>query len=269
MLSFIIKYIVKRVLNDNQLNRIGVEDPYFEYIPIGPVAPNPSASSPATKQKLKKVARRIPDGLTENDTGILNKFKRDASRYDMWFSVFGIKFGWTNIVGIIPLVGPVVSAYWSLSLLWLARGITDGFPLDLQLLFLFNIIIDFALGLIPIVGDLIGIGYKSNLRNYLLLEKHLFRVGQKNQGKISEQEVRPSFINDRVQPVIEEQLAPGAAKVGAYASEQIMSLISNVQGSATTKSSQASLKSSVSTTHTDETTVMSSQDEQSIKASII
>lgn len=38
-----------------------------------------------------------------------------------------------------------------------------------------NVMLDFGLGLIPIVGDLINIAYKANTRNCILLEEHLKR----------------------------------------------------------------------------------------------
>lgn len=60
------------------------------------------------------------------------------------FLFLGIKFGFTNIVGIIPIAGTIVSTYWSLTLLQTARQLDDGLPLDLQLLFLLNIVIDFC-----------------------------------------------------------------------------------------------------------------------------
>ncbi|ODV77982.1 uncharacterized protein CANTADRAFT_38893, partial [Suhomyces tanzawaensis NRRL Y-17324] len=206
MASFILKYFTNRILKDNQLNRFGVEDPYHEYIP----------SDASGRGKLKKIPRRIPEGLSANDIGVLNQFKKKAYRYDMWFGFLGVKFGWTNIVGVVPVVGTIISTYWSLGLLVLARRLDDGFPLDLQLLFVFNILVDFCLGLIPIVGDLIEIGYKSNSRNYLLLEKHLIRVGEKNKGLISKEEVRPGFINDKIQPFVDENVKPGALKAGEH-----------------------------------------------------
>ncbi|CUM46162.1 unnamed protein product [Debaryomyces fabryi] len=213
MSSFVIKYITNRVFKDNQWTRFGVEDPYYEYVPID-VRKN-------EKVQYKKIPRRVPDGLSKNDETILHKVKKKAYRYDMWFSFLGIKFGFTNVVGIIPIAGTVVSTYWSLTLLQTARQLDDGLPLDLQLLFLLNIVIDFLLGLIPIVGDIIEVGYKSNLRNFLLLEKHLTRVGKKNMGIIGEDEVRPNFINDKIQPFVDTKVKPGAIKAG----EQIKSYI--------------------------------------------
>ena len=172
----------------------------------------------------------------------------------MWFSFLGVKFGWSNLVGIVPIAGPIVSAYWSLSLLMTARKLDDGLPLDIQGIFITNIVIDFLLGLIPIVGDLIEIGYKANLRNFLLLEKHLYRVGQKNLGNIDPDEVRPGFINDKVQPVLEEKIIPGTAKVG----KQIGSFVSNSYNNLQKQRVKPGTKqSSTATTHTSAAEVIS------------
>lgn len=63
-----------------------------------------------------------------------------------------------------------------------ARDVDGGLPLDVQAQFLFNIIVDFLIGLIPIVGDVVEIMYKANSRNALILEKHLKAKGEKNLG---------------------------------------------------------------------------------------
>lgn len=45
--------------------------------------------------------------------------------------------------------------------------------MNLRLQMMANVIFDFLIGLIPLVGDFINIMYKANLRNFVLLEKHL------------------------------------------------------------------------------------------------
>lgn len=203
MSQFVFKYIANRFLRDNQLNKFGVEDPYYEYIPLDEEG-----------KRTKKVKRRTPAGLSTKDISVLNTLRKKAYRYDMWFNFLGVKFGWSNVVGIIPVAGLIVATYWSLTMLVTARQLEDGLPLDIHFIFIFNVLIDFLLGLIPIVGDLIEIGYKANSRNFLLIEKHLERVGQKNLGLIEPNEVRPNFINDKVQPVFEEKIVPGTLKAG-------------------------------------------------------
>lgn len=213
MTSFVYKWILNRFLKDNQLTKFGVEDPYYEHVPV---------QSAEGKSVTKKVARTIPPGLSENDIRVLQNVQKQAYRSDMWFSVLGLKFGLASIVGVIPVVGFVVSNYWSLKIFFASRQLDEGLPLDIQLIFLFNIVVDFLLSLIPFVGDIVEIGYKANLRNFLLLEKHLARLGQKNLGIILEGEVRPGFINDKLQPLLEEKVKPGALKAG----EQVKKFVS-------------------------------------------
>ncbi|CAH2354875.1 hypothetical protein CLIB1423_19S01860 [[Candida] railenensis] len=212
MSQFVFKYLANRLLRDNQLNKFGVEDPYYEYIPLDEQG-----------KRTKKVKRRTPAGLSTKDIDVLDTLRKKAYRYDMWFNFLGVKFGWSNVVGIIPIAGSIVATYWSLTMLVAARQLEDGLPLDIHFIFIFNVLIDFLLGLIPIVGDLIEIGYKANSRNFLLIEKHLERVGQKNLGLIEPNEVRPSFINDKVQPVFEEKIVPGTIKAG----EQIKNFVND------------------------------------------
>lgn len=68
MSSFVIKYITNRVFRDNQWTKFGVEDPYYEYVPID-VGKN-------DKVKYKKIPRRVPDGLSKTDETILHKVKK-------------------------------------------------------------------------------------------------------------------------------------------------------------------------------------------------
>lgn len=212
---FIVKYVVERILRDNQWNRIGVEDPYFIEVDV----------QKRGKTVKKTVARPIPEGITENDAKVYLEFRTSAKRYDQWFSIGHAKFGWLSVINFIPVVGPILTACMLLRLLWITRRLSDPFPLDLQLMFLMNMAIDFGLGLIPVVGSLIVVGYKANSRNFGLLERHLTRIGERNRGLISPDEVRPGFINDRVQPFVEKDVYPGVIKAGGKVKEVVGELI--------------------------------------------
>ncbi len=52
---------------------------------------------------------------------------------------------------------------------------------------LMNISLDFGLGLIPIIGDLINIAYKCNSRNSLLLERYLTKKAAQITGNSQSQ----------------------------------------------------------------------------------
>lgn len=105
----------------------------------------------------------------------------------------------------------------------------------------------------------------------MLLEKHLVRVGQKNQGLISEDEVRPGFINDTVQPFVDEKvkpfvdetIKPGAIKAG----DQILELLQRKPRSSSVSSTNSGVSTkgtSGSTTQTSNATVTTSSKPLSI-----
>lgn len=132
------------------------------------------------KRKVKKAA---PVGITAHDTKVYKKVRRRAHRLDLLFNVCGVRMGIASFVGMVPVIGPVSCIFFSLMVYRTALTVEGGLPVDIQAKMLFNIVIDFLIGLIPIVGDFIDIYYKANSRNLLLLEKHLVQVGEVNLGK--------------------------------------------------------------------------------------
>ena len=51
--------------------------------------------------------RELPPGLSNRDAKILRKVKKRAYHLDKGFSIGGFRFGWSFIIGIIPMVGDV------------------------------------------------------------------------------------------------------------------------------------------------------------------
>lgn len=92
---------------------------------------------------------------------------------DTKFTIPGtdIRFGLDAIIGIIPGGGNIMTTVISLGLLGfiLLRGITFLTALKMC----GNILLDFLFSSIPLIGVIFDVGYKSNLRNIQLLEKHL------------------------------------------------------------------------------------------------
>ncbi|EGW32479.1 uncharacterized protein SPAPADRAFT_138508 [Spathaspora passalidarum NRRL Y-27907] len=181
MISRILYYVIPRVSKNFEWTKLGMEDPYFEHIPV-------VTDTYGNVRKYRRIKRRIPEGISENDSRILQSFRQQAYRYDYWFSIWRISFGWNSLARFIPMLGPFITAYWSLSLLLSTWKLDGGFPWQMQLLFVVNFAIDFFIGSIPFVGLVFEIGYKANSRNCLLLEKHLIKVGQRNQNMTIEDE---------------------------------------------------------------------------------
>ncbi|KAF8969093.1 hypothetical protein BDZ97DRAFT_1795989 [Flammula alnicola] len=60
------------------------------------------------KQKRRK--RELPPGLSKRDARILQSVKKRAHYLDKGFRVFGMRFGWTFFIGLVPLVGDIADA---------------------------------------------------------------------------------------------------------------------------------------------------------------
>jgi hypothetical protein len=135
-------------------------------------------------KRIKKT-KDIPEGLSPNDSAVLKQVMRRAYHLDMLFNVFGYRIGWSGLIGFIPVVGDFMSIVFSLLLFKAARAVDGGLPWRVQIQLLFNILVDFLIGLVPFVGDVVEVIYKANSRNALLLEKHLAEKGQRNIIKLS------------------------------------------------------------------------------------
>lgn len=98
-----------------------------------------------------------------------------ASWLDDRFRIPGthIRMGLDGLVGLIPGVGDTVTLAPTLYVIW--RAWRHGAPLGLIVKMLVNAAIDWLLGLVPLLGDLLDIGFKANLRNVRLLQAHLHR----------------------------------------------------------------------------------------------
>ncbi|TRM57537.1 hypothetical protein BD626DRAFT_586564 [Schizophyllum amplum] len=62
------------------------------------------------KGRTKRRRRKIPPGLSKRDAKILKSVQRRAHYLDKGFSMCGMRFGWTFIIGIIPMAGDIVDA---------------------------------------------------------------------------------------------------------------------------------------------------------------
>ena len=100
---------------------------------------------------------------------------RHVARYmDARFSIFGFRFGFDSIIGIVPGLGDVVSAVASVYLLWV--GVQLRLPGRKLLRMLLNAAADLGMGIVPVVGDVADAVFKSHMRNLRIIEEHVRRV---------------------------------------------------------------------------------------------
>lgn len=88
------------------------------------------------------------------------------------FHVPGLgRVGLDSIVGLVPVVGDLVSAALGSYIIWEARNL--GLPKWKLWRMAGNLAFDTAVGAVPVAGDLFDVLFKSNTRNLKIVRRHL------------------------------------------------------------------------------------------------
>lgn len=82
-----------------------------------------------------------------------------------------IRFGLDALLSLIPGVGDVVSSGLNIGIfgMILAKGVPFGTAIKMM----GNILIDSLISAVPVIGTFFDIGFKSNVKNLNLMQKHL------------------------------------------------------------------------------------------------
>jgi hypothetical protein len=112
------------------------------------------------------------DDLRGPDDRALRALRRWAVLLDSAFQVPGtnMRFGLDPIVGLLPGAGDLVTGFFSVMIL--LHSLRLKIPKIVVARMLANTALDLATGAVPILGDLFDAGYKANLKNLRLLERH-------------------------------------------------------------------------------------------------
>jgi Domain of unknown function (DUF4112) len=86
-----------------------------------------------------------------------------------------IRLGLDVIVGLVPVVGDVISGLVSSYLIWEARQL--GAPRWLIARMAANTLLDTTIGAIPLVGDAFDLMFRANMKNMALLRRHIEKRG--------------------------------------------------------------------------------------------
>jgi hypothetical protein len=89
------------------------------------------------------------------------------------FSLPGIRYpiGLDGVAGLVPVLGDIVTAALGLYIVWEARNL--GLPKWKIARMAGNVLIDSAVGAVPVAGDVFDVFFRSNTRNLRILRKHL------------------------------------------------------------------------------------------------
>lgn len=94
-----------------------------------------------------------------------------AKLTDVAFTVPGtnIRYGIDGLIGLIPVVGDIITTAVALWVVREARAL--GAPWHLTTRMLGNVALDGAVGAVPLLGDAFDVMFKANMRNMRLLRR--------------------------------------------------------------------------------------------------
>jgi len=82
----------------------------------------------------------------------------------------GVRFGLDAVLGLVPGIGDLTTPVFTVLLL--GTGLRMRVPAVVLARMAMNAGLDALIGLVPVAGDLADVGWKANLRNLELLERH-------------------------------------------------------------------------------------------------
>ena len=120
---------------------------------------------------------RIADGLSlgKDPASVRRRIEAMEQLLEGMFTVPGTdrRIGLDFIVGLVPVVGDLVTTAMGGWLVWEARNLGMS---KLQISRMMgNVGVDFMVGLIPFVGDAVDFFFRSNTRNLRIIKRHLDR----------------------------------------------------------------------------------------------
>lgn len=125
-------------------------------------------------EQFDAMASNIP-GMGRDVASVRKRIETMETLLERAFTVPGINrpIGLDAIIGLVPVVGDLVTAAMGTWIVWEARNLGMS---KLQLTRMAaNIGFDTLLGAVPFVGDAFDFFYRSNTRNLRIIRKHLDR----------------------------------------------------------------------------------------------
>lgn len=126
---------------------------------------------PTPQEQFDRIANQQPIG--RDPASVRRRLEAMEAVLERMFTVPGINrpVGLDSIVGLVPVVGDLITASMGAWLVWEGRNLgMSKFQLTRMA---GNIGIDTALGAIPLVGDLFDFVFKSNTRNLRIIKRYL------------------------------------------------------------------------------------------------
>ena len=126
---------------------------------------------PTPQEQFEAIASQLPIG--RDPASVRRRLEAMEGVLERLFVIPGINrpIGLDSIVGLIPVVGDIVTASMGAWLVWEARNLgMSKFHLARMA---GNIGVDTLVGAVPLVGDLFDFAFRSNTRNLKIVKRYL------------------------------------------------------------------------------------------------
>lgn len=127
-----------------------------------------------SQDQFDRIARDLP-GFGRDPASIRRRIEAMEALLEGLFVIPGTnrRVGLDSLVGLIPVVGDLVTAGMGAWIVWEAKNL--GMPKWQLVRMAGHVGIDTVIGAIPFAGDLFDFLYKSNSKNLRIIRKHLDR----------------------------------------------------------------------------------------------
>jgi len=129
---------------------------------------------PRYPEQFDRFADSLP-GFGRDPVSVRRRIEAMEALLERMFVVPGINrpVGLDSIVGLIPVLGDIITAGMGAWLVWEARNL--GMSKFQIARMAGNVGVDTLLGAVPLVGDLFDFAFRSNSRNLRIIRRHLDR----------------------------------------------------------------------------------------------
>ena len=127
---------------------------------------------PISQDQFEQIAAQIP-AMSREPLAVRKRVEALEMLLERSFHIPGtrIPFGLDSIVGLVPVVGDLVTAAMGAYMVWEARNL--GMSKWQLTRMAANVGIDTAIGAIPLLGDAFDLFWRSNSKNLRIIKRHL------------------------------------------------------------------------------------------------
>jgi Domain of unknown function (DUF4112) len=127
---------------------------------------------PLSQDQLDQIAKNLPT-MSRDPHSVRQRVEALELLLERSFHIPGTKipFGLDSVVGLVPVLGDIVTAAMGAYMVWEARNL--GMSKFQLMRMAANVGIDTVLGAIPLAGDAFDFIWRSNSKNLRIIKKHL------------------------------------------------------------------------------------------------